>query len=157
MKRILLLLAVVAMLVLVLAPAAQAQTIHGSTPVTGNVQNPCNPEEEIAVEGTLYYTVRIQEDSSGGLHVLFHNTLVAQGVSESGAKYVIQSVGPATYHVYSGDQGTVSVLTVTSVKYISQGETGTEDDFTGRFIYLFTVNANGEVTAELQNVVNECR
>ena len=70
MKRILLLLAVMAMLVFAFAPAAQAQQetifINERIPYTSTGPNPCTGEV-VFIEGTQHIVFRAAYDGSGGL------------------------------------------------------------------------------------------
>jgi hypothetical protein len=156
MRRITLLLAAVAMMVLVFAPVAQAQTFNERIPLSDTFTS-CTGEA-VPVEGVLHTVGSFNEDASGGVHIQFHQDFHGQGVGEtSGAKYVVTSQGPAVLHSNFGANRALSFTVVSHAKVIRQGEDDTEDDFSARTVIHFTLNADGELTAEVANIEVECQ
>jgi hypothetical protein len=160
MKRILLLLAAVAMLVVALAPAAQAQAtserVNERIPISGSFPNPCTGEV-FTFEGTLHLVGHTVVDSSGGVHFKGHEQINAQGVSDTGAKYVFTGVfnEEVTFDI-DGESAFTATQTF-PVHIIRQGEDGTEEDYHQvPFVTHLTWNANGELTAEVINIEFDC-
>jgi hypothetical protein len=156
MKRMPLLLAVVAVLVVVLAPPAQAQATSERIPISGTFPNPCTGEE-FTFEGTLHLVGNDFLDSSGGAHFKGHSNLQAQGVSPSGAKYVITAVGNEELRFNIDAESAFTSTQTFPVHIIRQGEDGTEEDYHAQFVVHFTQNANGELTADVANIEFDCK
>jgi hypothetical protein len=154
MKRVVLLLAAVAMLVLALAPVAQARAINQKIPISDTRFDECTGEPFV-FEGTLHIVSRINEDSSGGAHAGGTVTSIGQGVAPSGAKYVIANA--TSSHGNFGVDSAGNLHFTGTYQTIRQGEDGTEDDSRAIFRFHFTENANGELTAVIDNVTFECR
>ena len=154
MRRVVLLLAAVAMLVLVLAPVAQARAMNQTIPISGTFFNECTGESFV-FEGTLHIVGHINEDSSGGAHAGGTVTLQGQGVASSGAKYVIAN-GSSSHGNFGVDSAGNLHYTGT-FHTIRQGEDGTQDDSRALFMFHFTQNANGELTAVIDNATFECQ
>jgi hypothetical protein len=160
MKRILLLLAVVAMLVFAFAPTAQAQavseTFRERTEVSSTYFNPCTGED-IPYEGTLHLVGVFVLDSSGGLHFKGHAQFNAQGVSDTGAKYVFKNVVDSEGRGALDGSGALTGTGTVNGSAIRQGEDGTEEDYKTHIVFHVTQNANGEVTVFFERVEFECQ
>ena len=155
MRRTSLLLAAVAMLLLALAPAAQARAISQRIPIAATLDNPCTGET-FAFEGTLHIVGHINEDSSGAVHAGGTVTLHGQGVAPSGAKYVVSN-GSSSHGNNFGTDSAGNLHFTGNYLLIRQGEDGTEDDFKALFRFHITQNANGEWTAYIDSVTLECQ
>jgi hypothetical protein len=106
----------------------------------------------VVLEGTSHNVTRTTESASGNLSVTFHSN--TQGV---------KGTGLITGDTYQGNSSTTESITM------GPGETRT---FTGSFLVVgpgpdnnftvhqtthLTVNANGEVTSDVDNISFECR
>jgi hypothetical protein len=164
MKRILLLLAAVAMLVLVLAPGAQAQATNETTNetalFTATFFNPCTGED-VYFEGHIHLLFHHTVDSTGGDHGKFNANVQGEGVGlSSGDRYILTQTHNDQINNDSPLEGEQTRLNVTFVSHLHltrQGETGTEDDYRAHFLFLVTQNANEEITAEVVNGEIECQ
>ncbi len=116
--------------------------------------NPCTGEEFFA-EGTSHVVFHITQDPSGGSHVKSHLDSHGQGVSESGAKYVLHDTtnGQNNFRLFAQENFTATE----TFKTIRQGEATPEDDFLTHVVFHYTFNANGELTSEVVKVEVECK
>ena len=147
-------------LAVVLAKPAQAQ----AQPVTSTDRDTfsfsaggCPPLEEVFIEGTLRTVAHTTIDENGGYHTKIQTDLKGQGEGlDSGDKYVYHYVN--NYHEnYSLAMNENFNITETFiVNMIRQGSDTTTDDFQTKLVFNFTVNANGEVTAEVYNYEIGC-
>jgi len=109
--------------------------------------------EDVHVFGTLDGVLQTTTDSRGGLHVVFHLTphLEAVGVL-TGLEY--KAVGPIqTVDFVDGTGPRVSVL-VNIINLISPGST---DNLVLSEKVHVTVNANGTVTVDFDEIKGACR
>lgn len=104
--------------------------------------------EDVELSGTIHLVSQLQPDGSEVSHFNF------QGVSgvglTSGTKYRASSVD----HVRLAAPFPSDITSVRSLRLISRGP---EDDLLVRFLFHITVNANGEVTAEVEDVTSKCK
>ena len=157
MKRIMLLVAVAAMAVLTLSPAAQAHEERlrfVEIPLSGEAFNPCTGEA-LTFEGTLHIINNSTEDNAGGYHTFSLSRVHTQGVSDSGAKYTSIGVTPVTTK-YGPDDSAYTFTASIKTRLIRQGEDGTTEDFKYRLVTHVTRNANGEFTAQVRMLDIEC-
>ena len=138
--------------------AARAQ----ATTVTSNASVPfadtavsCDGET-VNVSGKMHLLAHVTTDARSGRHIVLQiNTASIKGVGESsGSEYV----SSATNHDSINDPDTFggqSEHTVTT-KFLLVGKGRLPDMFVKTTMHI-TVNANGEVTAEVTNVTAECR
>jgi hypothetical protein len=142
-----------------LAPAtavsatATTEVVREIVPFVFNDVNPCNGEA-VSITGELTLITRTTVDSNGTLHVAF--TLVpsqVRGVGESGTGYKAVGGQREQFNV-SLDEAPVTDTFTDIFNLISEGGT---DNFSARTTFHITVNANGEVTASVLNIVEECR
>jgi hypothetical protein len=141
------------------AGSAQAQ----ATVFTDNVQIPINllvfvpcaaggAGEDVDLSGTLHVLFRTTFDSRGGFHSKFH--FQPQGVSGTGLttgdKYQATGVTQGTDNGKVGFESTF----VNNFRIIGQGP---GNNFLLHENFHFTINANGEVTAFVDNFRVECK
>jgi hypothetical protein len=143
-------------LAVVLAKPAQAQaqtfTDTDETPFTFFLGG-CTGETAV-VEGTMVTVAHTTIDANGGFHDKFQFRLQGQGEGQlSGDKYVFNWVGNLNRNFAPGALPTVTQPETFQI--IHQGET-TTDDLQGKVVFHITVNAQGEVTTEVQNVEFVC-
>jgi hypothetical protein len=153
----------VPMMVLTCAPFALAQaqsfTEHQVFPLTFGVINPCTGEEVI-FDSTLRTVLHITQNEGGGAIFVSNGTLHGQGVSSSGAKYVINQFGNVVSKTPTSDTAsspTVAFTIVSNSNVIRTGEPSAPDNFMLRQTFHLTQNANGEFTATVDKTETECR
>lgn len=161
MRRIILLLAVMGVMVSVSAGAAMAQatteTVSFTEPSAAEVIDPCTGEGTILVEGRTHFLFHVTYDDNGGFHAVGNITTEMVGENlTTGTKYVMGSRRQETDNfLLFGETNETSESTYTSQgEFISQGP---GDNFLFTSVYHITMNANGEITAEVFRVEAECR
>jgi hypothetical protein len=103
--------------------------------------------EDVELSGKIHLVSQIQPDGSEVGHVNY------QGVSGVGL------TSGTTYRASSVDSFRLAapfpsdIHSVRSLRLISPGP---EDDLLVKFLFHVTVNANGEITAEVEDVDSEC-
>jgi hypothetical protein len=133
---------------------AQAETykFNDRETISGRMYNPCIEEEvpsgeEVTYEGTMHTVGHTTEDASGGFHIQGHVDLQVQGVSTSGAKYVVHE-GTNDHLNFDVFSESASNFTYTlTLHWIRKGSEMSEDDLQAKGLVHATVNANGEVTS----------
>jgi hypothetical protein len=142
-------------LAVVLAKPAQAQALT----FTDTDQEPfpfsggCT--ETAVFEATLYTVAHTTIDPNGGRHTKFHFKVQGQGEGlDSGDKYVLNWVGNENRNFPPGMLPTVTQTETFQI--IRQGSDTTTDDLQLKLLFHVTVNAQGEVTAEVINVEVVC-
>jgi hypothetical protein len=110
--------------------------------------------EEVFVEGTLNTLTHTTTDANGGSHTELHLNLQGQGEGvSSGDNYVFQSQ-------FNANENFTDALNTTFTQTFQikrQGSATPTDDQEFRVLFHVTVNAQGEVTAEVVNVEEVCR
>ena len=154
MRRICLLLAGVAMLVLAPAPFAQERAVNQTIQISDTRFNDCTGEPFV-FEGTLRIVSRMSEDGSGGAHAGGTVTLHGQGVAASGAKYIIANA--TSSHGNFGVDAAGNLHFTGTFHTIRAGEDSTgDDDSTARTLLQVTQNANGEYTVSIDIATFDC-
>jgi hypothetical protein len=135
---------------------AQANTVTDSrkVPVDLVAENPCTGEL-VELTGHFHFVQHVTEDANGGFHVKIHGNFHGQGVSSSGAKYVDHNSSNFQLN-FRADSAVTFTRTVSGVM-IRQGSAAPADDLVVKFLTRFTINANGEVTAEVLKAKIECK
>jgi hypothetical protein len=157
MRRVVLVLASV-MTALALATGvalAQAQTFTDSERVPLNTAtfNPCTGEL-VTLAGYLHLLTHTTVDEQGGVHLQSHvNPQQVSGTSTSGTEYRAVGKNRTESNTFSGGLP-VEVTHVRTFNFISTDAT---DNFLLHETIHITINANGEVTAVVENVTTECR
>jgi len=160
MKRVLSLLSAFAV-VLVFAGgvgAAGQGAARGSFAVDEEVFVPCangGAGEFVELSGTENFVFHSTFDASGGMHVQVHRNL--QGVTgvgvTTGAKYRASGSDSIVFNVDVDDAPFVST-SVSSFQVIGQGR---GNNFVAHESAHFTVNANGDVTAQHDHFSVDCK
>jgi hypothetical protein len=115
-----------------------------------------DPEFEfILFEGTLQTVAHTTMDANGGFHtkVEFHIWGQGEGLS-SGDKYVFNDIRNSTFNSPTG-----AVLNVTQLQtsqLIRQGSATPTDDLQAKTLVHISINAQGELTAEVRNESVSC-
>ncbi len=140
----------VALLALTMAANAAVQ-FNEKIPVDLVVYNPCT-DEDVALTGDIHLLAAVTEDSADGFHLKLHLNFAdvsGEGL-DSGNKYQLNGAANAELNLKAAEEGTLTA----NVRLISQGS-----DSNGKVHVLLhlTVNANGEPTAEIENIDLECK
>ena len=135
--------------------AADTTTVSVQFPIELDVFVPCaagGAGEEVLLSGTLHDLFSITANSAGGFRVKVLDN--PQGISGTGL---------TTGDKYQATGMTTSIFTVTTGstdtfvnRFLIRGQ-GTDNDFLVRDTYHVTINANGELTAYVDNVSFECK
>lgn len=161
LRRLLVLIVAALWLLALASVSAQASTITDNVkvPLSGfGVFVPCANDgagEVVTLSGTLHLLVHVTIDAHGGVHVKSHAQ--PQGVSGigelTGAKY--QGTGVTQDHTNIGAAGLPYTFTfVNNFRIIGQGP---GNNSTVHENVHVTINANGEVTASVDNFRARCR
>jgi hypothetical protein len=136
---------------------AQAQTSIDieRTPFSDFVSG-CSGEEYFLLEGTLKTVAHTTMDASGGFHTKFQFHLWGQGEGlSSGDKYVFNDI--ANSNIIRSPTGADLIATeAQTFKITRQGSVMTTDDFQAIAVVHFTINAQGELTAEVHHFEQVC-
>lgn len=130
-------------------------TSNVQIPTTISVFVPCaagGAGEVVVLSGTLHVLFHTTIDDSGGIHGMYHYQ--PQGISGTGLTTgdSYQATGETLGTIYSRVGG--EVTDVNNFKIIGQGP---GNNFLVHENFHFTVNANGEVTAFVDNFSVECK
>ena len=140
-----------------LAKPAQAQ----AQPITSTDRetvirsiNGCPGQERILVDGTLLTVSQTNIDANGGFHTKILLNFQGQGVGEiTGDKYVFQDV----FNLQINEPGPFEQTRTRTFKATRQGSATEDDDLQLKSVIHLTVNANGEVTADVDQFEVVCR
>jgi hypothetical protein len=161
MKRLVLLVAVVGTTLALAAGMALAQattvTSNETVPVNQLAINTCTePDEFVLLTGELHLLSHITEDANGGLHVQTHFQPKGGGLSGtaegSGTQYKAVGVTREGFYIAPGEESRETTF-VSRFQLISNGPS---DNFLVEFTTHVTVNANGEVTAVVDDAEIKC-
>ena len=109
--------------------------------------------EDVQVFGTLTGTMQTTTDARGGLHVVFHLTPHLEAVGAlTGLEY--RAVGPLQSVSFVDGTGPQISILVNIINLISPGST---DNLVLSEKAHVTVNANGTVTVEFDEIKGGCR
>ena len=147
-------------LAVVLAKPAQAQaeTIMDNDRSTFNLTSGTCGEELAQIQGTLHTVAHTTIDATGVRHIRGHFNEQGQGEGTiSGDKYVFHDVFNLRENLTGDEPGDHVTFTVTeTAKLIRQGSTTPTDDQQVKSLVHVTINANGEVTADVVKIEFEC-
>lgn len=151
MKRIAIMGLVVVALMLVFALPAQAEVlVNEKNPVTWTTLIPCSGEM-VVVEGYMHHKEAVTADGAGGFHVTISDQPMGlQGVDTAGNKY--NGVG-GTRSTENMKVGEVYTL-VNNYRFIGVGKA---PNYNVHETWHYTINANGELTADLDNLRITCK
>jgi hypothetical protein len=135
--------------------AAQVVSTSVSTPLNAVWWVPCGnggAGESVSLTGTMHQTYHITQSSGGAVQVKYQ--FRPQGVSGTGLITGIKYIGTGvTQEAFSAQAGSNHTF-VNSFQMISQGGA---DNFQVHELVHVTVNANGDVTADIEILRAECR
>ena len=136
---------------------ATVTTTHVKTPIDITVSVPCALDgvgESVHAIGVLHTRLRTTVDADGGFHTQAHyQTQGISGIGQtSGDKYQLIGV------IHQSINGKVGVentnTTVVNGRVIGPGP---GNNLFWYYTYHMTVNANGEVTTDFENIRVECK
>ena len=152
--RLLALVLLVFGLLLMLAGKAQAATVTNDIhiPISGTVISGCPGGESVDFSGSAHTLFHATINSDGGESADFHiNGQGVSGIGEiSGAKYQL----PVAVHINTNGHVGVETTTTLSAELIGQGPDNNE---VMHMTFHVTVNANGTVTASVDNFFIKCQ
>ena len=160
MKKVLLLLSTCAVVVVFAAAAGAAGegADRGSFPFDSVVYVPCangGAGEYVELSGSLNFVFHSTFDSSGGMHLQLRSNLQGVGGTgmTTGAKYRASDSETLQFNV-AADDAPFESTTVSSFDIVGQGK---GNNFLLHESAHFTVNANGDVTAQHDNFSVDCK
>jgi hypothetical protein len=135
------------------AAAADNGAANTSTPIRGVLFSPCSGES-IIFHGRMHVVTHTRTDASGGTHMIRHTNFEdVSGVAiGSGRPYRLVQVTNNSANATSG--GATEFTQVVVFRVISQGST---DNWLAQIVVHVTVNANGDMTADVTQVGGGCR
>jgi hypothetical protein len=156
-KRLVLSLAVMVTAIALAAGMALAQAttekFTDTLPIDEVLTNPCTGES-VHFTGKFLFVSHVTQDDNGGLHV--HSSIQPRGLSgtglESGTRY--RFVGTDESVVYIPPEG--GVREFTSVRHFRVVSENSFDNWLVSATFHFTVDANGEPTAEVDKFALRC-
>lgn len=113
----------------------------------------CNGEE-VQLSGELLFIFHTNRDAQDALHTtiaLVPNQIVGVG-SETGATY--RAVGGDRENYYNLDGE--APITYTNTDMFNLVSQGSSDNLLAKYTFHVTVNANGEISAEVDQTTEEC-
>ena len=157
MKRLVLSLAVMGTAIALAAGMALAQAttekFTDTLPIDEVLTNPCTGES-VHFTGKFLIVSHVTQDDNGGLHV--YSSIQPRGLSgtglESGTRY--RFVGTDESVVYIPPEG--GVREFTSVRHFRVVSENSSDNWLVSATFHFTVDANGEPTAEVDTFTLRC-
>lgn len=113
--------------------------------------------ERVLVTGTQHIVGRLTKDSAGRLHFGFTRNTKGTGIGQiSGDQYILTDAVARTDIEFVLGQPRILTEEYDSV-FIHKGEVFSNDDTLIHFLSKFTVNANGEVTTNIEIQSVECQ
>lgn len=144
---------IAALVTLLVLPAwtKDGQNVNVQRPLTGSFTNPCNGEQ-FSLEGTTHFLLDVRQDRDGGDHFTGHTNSRGNGATASGVRYVVNGTSNVTEN--SREDGSTSG----SVGHFHVNRQGSDvPDFYGSFHFHVTRGADGQPTAEIDDVGLACR
>jgi hypothetical protein len=128
---------------------ATANTIEGTVDVPLTVTNPCTGD---IINGTFtfHFVLHTTSNNNAGITVIHSHIVNGTAVSDTGVSYVIQESGNDT----EIGSSTNEITTVLDTHVVSQGQSS---NFSMRVLIHLTVNANGDVTANVDSTTTTCQ
>ena len=162
------LICIFATLSLALAPLASAKMeitlvdISGSPLPPGDPAQLCLGPDVYVVSGQLKIMTRVSDDRNGGFHLSHHEQLINVVMMDAISGTYYRAAGNPnlaippnlnSYHITSG--GSVIIHQGINVVIVPIGDPDSPS-FRVNSLYKMTVNANGDVSAEVENVSFSC-
>lgn len=148
MKKIIVKISLVAAMGLIFLSQVNAQSSEGRFPFS-SLENVCG--DVVEFDGLFHVVVNEVISNSGNITAKFHINAKGTGVGQtSGAVYQWNDAINETLNLSKGG----NLTRTQTFSLVSQGKT---QNFKGHLTYHITVNANGEVTTEFENLSVECK
>jgi hypothetical protein len=132
---------------------AQTKVPLEGTPVT----SPCSPDPAMVLHGDMHLVTRLTIGTGGNVHVGFSTNY--QGVTASSlvddTRYVCNET--IEDEAQTLNPFPVVISETQDVHMTRQGSDTPDDDFVMHVTFHITINANGEPTAEVDDVTTDCR
>jgi hypothetical protein len=141
-------LALAALLLIPLTAMARA-VANVRIPVSGVVFNPCNGET-VTFNGIDHFTATVTLDGAGGFHTTAHDNVHVTATGSLGNSY---EGNQEDNFEFNGRVGVEQTFGLT----FSEISRGSAPNFEMHILQHVTVNANGTVTAFLDNITSNCR
>jgi hypothetical protein len=130
---------------------AQSSTTQSTIVFSGTLFDACTGEH-VTLDGDLHLVTHDTVDANGGHHAKVGvNTQGLSGTGTSGASYHLISVGEVNVETTSGASET------TEVSHFKLVGSGPSDNQYFDFLLHFTVDANGDLTADTASIASGCR
>jgi hypothetical protein len=141
----------IAALLLFAVKAMAAVTTNIDIPLSGTIVNPCNGEN-VTFTGVDHFTAHVTFDSSGGFHADFHDNIHVTGTGDQGNSYEgnQEDNGPINISGHGAEEETEPLS-------FSEIAKGSAPNFVEHVLLHITFNANGTVTAFVDNFTASCR
>ncbi len=141
----------VAVALLWVTPASAGVIVNESVPFEVLVPIPC-AGEAVLLMGELHTLITLTEDANGGIHMTLH--FQPQNVSGVGivSGDMYRGTG-VTRETVNTDTVAMETTFVNNFRIIGQG---TGNNLLVHAVFHMTVNANGDVTAEVDLMSSEC-
>ena len=136
------------------APRAEAANVFSVRIPATESGSPCTAEP-VVLQGQAHLVLSVTEDAAGGFRLVFHADEHVRGSTASGVQYVGSNTHTHRTNLTPG--GTVTFTDRVHLNIVRQGEGAAGDDFYLHAIYHFTVNANGEMTVEVDRTFVTCK
>ena len=115
-------------------------------------EHPCEPGVIVTLEGTVHRQFDTQTDQAGGTHIRFHlNPRDVSGTDTNGVSYDAHGASNNNLLIKAGAANTETFVSVFNVRAPQTGS-----DFVVHENTHITLNANGEVTAVVDNTKVIC-
>lgn len=118
-------------------------------PLSGVLSNPCNGEN-VTFSGTDHFTLHITFNSAGGINAVAHDNIHVTASGDQGNSYVGNQEDSNVLNARVGAEQTMTLI----FSEISQTKA---PNFEVHAIAHVTINANGSVTASVNNFTAVCR
>jgi hypothetical protein len=134
-------------------PTRAAVVVNTNVPFTLSVASTCFPEI-VVLTGSAHILQTSEVDSNGGIH--FKSQLQSQGISGVGMITGVKYQGMSLRQTHTIDHSTPALETTfrLDIRVIGQGPA---NNFSVQVTMHITINANGEVTANVVNTSFECQ
>jgi hypothetical protein len=137
---------------------AQAEPITDSYWSTFTDTYPGCDGAAVHIQGTTHTVAHSTIDENGVLHTQFHQNFQGQGKSKGGGQYVFHGTYNFNENVLTGVGDGYNGTIMATSKLIRQGssDTTTDDDRYVKYFTHVTVNAQGEITANVVDFEEVC-
>ena len=149
MKRIMLMTSFAMAALLLTAANASAGAGQVNFPINGAIVNPCNGET-FTYTGSFHGVFNAVVNDAGSFHMVFNDNIRVSGTGDQGSSYVGSETDQS---IFNGRVG-VEQTFVSSLTMISKGSA---PNFFQHILIRFTVNADGNLTANINSVTASCR